>query len=142
MFQDSISDCSNHRICHLLLCIFPILSRFPNPRHCHHIGSSADLGVPCLRLSISDCHMRSFSHLGVTYLSPSIPITHPDFLSLPVAVLLYDHLPTTPPPPSFRFPRVFQGGPKLFFCRLLAPTCPLLRILSPLHTPQCSQGSM
>ena len=120
-FQASVSDCSNPRLCLLLLFILSSTSGFPNPSHSHHIGSSADLGVPCLRLSISDCHMRSFSHLGVTRLSPSIPITHPDFLSLLVAALLHAHLPTAPPPPTFGFPLVFQGGLKLFFRRLLAP---------------------
>ena len=56
------------------------------------------MGVSCLHPSISDCHMRSFAHLGVARLLPSILITHPDFLYLPIAVLLYAHLPTAPPP--------------------------------------------
>ena len=105
-FQALVSDCSNPRLCSILLCIFP------NPCHSHHTGSSAHLGVPCIRPNISDCHMRSFAHLGVDRLCPRIPITHPYFLSLPVAVLLHAHLSTAPPPP-FSFPRVFQGGPKL-----------------------------
>ena len=120
-FQASISDCSNPRLCCLLLCIIPSPSRFPNPRHSHHTGSYTHLGVPCLRTSISDCHTRSFSHLGVTRLRPRIPITHPDFLFLPVAFLLHDHLPTAPPPPPFSFLRVFQGGLKLYLRCLLAP---------------------
>ena len=119
-FQASVSDCFNPRLCRLLLCILPSPSRFPNPRHSHHTGSSAHLGVPCLCPIISDCHTRSFAHLVVAHIHPSIPITHPDFLSLLVAVLLHAHLPTATPPPS-SFPWVFQGGPKLFFCRLLAP---------------------
>ena len=119
-FQASVSSCSDPRLCRLLLFILPSPSRFTNPRHSHHIGSSAYLGVPYIRPNISDCHMRSFTHLGVARLCPSIPITNPDFLSLPVAVLLHAHLPTAPPTP-FSFPRVLQGGPKLFFRRLLAP---------------------
>ena len=111
--QASVSDCSNPRLCQLLLCILRIPYSFPNPRHSHLTGSSIHLGVPCLRPSISDCHTRSFHHLGVARLRPCIPITHPDFLSLPFVVLLHAHLPTAPPPP-FSFPQVFQGGPKFF----------------------------
>ena len=118
--QASVSDCSNPRLCRLLLCILPSPSRFPNPLHSHHTGSSAHLGVPCLRPIISNCHMRSFSNLSVACIRPIILITHPDLLSLPVAVLLHAHLPTAPPPP-FSFPRVFHGGPKLFFRCLLVP---------------------
>ena len=131
-FQASFSYCSNLRLCRLFLFILPSPSIFLNPLHRHHTGSSARLGVPCLRPSISDCHTRSFSHLGVTRLRPSIPITHPYFFSLPVAVLLYAHIPTSPPPP-FSFPRDFQGGPKLFFRRLLAP--PNLPNLPPSFIP-------
>ena len=120
-FQASVSDCLNPRLCHLLLCILRSPSRYPNPCHSHHRGSSANLDVPCLLPRISDCHTRSFVHLGVACLCPSISITHPDFLSLPVAVLLHAHLPTAPPPP-FSFPWAFQGGPELFFRRLLVPT--------------------
>ena len=112
-FQASVSDCSNPRLCRLLLCILPSHSRFTHARHIQHTGSSAHLSVPCLRPSISNCHTRSFSHLVITRIRPSIPITHPEFLSLLVAVLLHAHLPTTPPP-QFSFPRVFQGGPKFF----------------------------
>ena len=119
-FQASVSDCSNPILCRLLLCILPSPSRFPNPRHSHHTGSSAHLGVPCLRPSISDCHTSSFAHLGVACICPSIPITHPDFLSLLVAVLLHAHLSTTPPP-YFSFLLVFQGCSKLFFRCTLAP---------------------
>ena len=119
-FQASVSDCSNPRLCHLLLCILPIPSRFPNPRHSHHTGSSAHLGIPCLHPRIYYCHTRSFDHLGLACLRPSIPITHPDFLSLPVAVLLHAHIPTTTPTP-FSSLQVFQGGPKLFSRRLLVP---------------------
>ena len=120
-FQASVSDISNPRLCRLLLCVLTITSRFPNPRHSHHSGSSDHLGVPCLRPSISDCHMWSFTHLGVARIHPSIPSTHPDFLSLPVAVVLHAHLPPAPHPP-FSFLQVFQGGSKLFFCRLLDPS--------------------
>ena len=119
-FQVSVSDCSYPRLCCLLLCILPIPSRFPNLRHIHLTGSSSHLGVPCIRPRISDCHMRSFSNLDVAHLRLIIPISHPDFLSLPVAVLLHVHIPTDTIPP-FIFPRVFQGGPKMFFCRLLVP---------------------
>ena len=112
-FQASVSDCSNPRLCRLLLCMLPSPSRFPNPRHSHHTGSSNHLGVPCIRPRISDCHSRSFAHLGVPCLCPSIPITHPDLLSLTVAVLLHVHLPTAPPPP-FSFPRVCQVGSEFF----------------------------
>ena len=119
-YQSSVSDYSNPRLCRLLLCILPIPSRFTNSIHSHHTGSSTHLGVPCHCLGISDCHTRSFAHLSVARLHTNIPITHPDFLSLPVVVLLHAHLSTAPPPP-FSFPQVFQGGPKLFFCRLLAP---------------------
>ena len=118
--QASVIDCYNPRLCHLLLFIIPSPYIFTNTGHIHHTGSSAHLGVPCLRPSISYCHTRSFTHLGVARLRPSIPITHPYFLSLTITVLLHAHLPTAPPPP-FISPRVFQGGPKLFFCRLLAP---------------------
>ena len=120
MFQASVSDCLNPRLCRLLLCLLPSPSSFPNPRNSHHTGSYSHLGVPCLRPSISDCHTSSFAHLGVARLRPSILIAHPDFLSLPVAVLLHAHIPTAPLPP-FRSAQVFQGGPKLFFRRLLAP---------------------
>ena len=119
-FQVSVSDCSNPSLCRFLLCIFPSPSRFPNPRHIHLTGSSAHLGVPCLRPRISDFHMRSFADLYVAHLRPSILISHPYFLYLPVAVLLHVHLPTSPFPP-FRFLRVFQGGPEFFSRRLLAP---------------------
>ena len=119
VFQASVSDCSIPRLCWLLLCILPIPSRLTNTLHIHHTGSSAHLGVPCLRPRISDFHTRSLAHLGVACLCPSIPITHPYFLSLLFAVLLHAHLPTAHTPP-FIFPWVFQGGPK-FFCRLLAP---------------------
>ena len=112
-FQASVSDCSNPRLCRLLLCILPSPSRFPNPRHIHHTGSSTHLCVPCLRSSISDCHTRAFIHMGVSRILTSIPISHPDFLSLPVAVLLHANLPTAPPPP-FSFPQICQGGPKFF----------------------------
>ena len=113
-FQASVCDCLDLILCLLLLFILPSPSSFHNPRHSHNIGSSAQLGFPCLCPSISDCHIRSFSHLGVARLRPSIPITHPDFLSLPVAVLLHSCLPTAPPP-HFSFPCVFQGGLKSFF---------------------------
>ena len=120
-FQDSVSDCLKPRFCSLFLCILPSHSRFPNPCHIHHTGLFAHLGIPCLRPSISDCQTGSLSHLGVTCLRPSKPITHPDFLSLPVAVLLHAYLPTAPPPPC-SFLRVFQCDPKLFFrCLLAAP---------------------
>ena len=119
-FQASVSDCSNPRICRLLLCILPSPSSFTNLRHSHHTGSSAHLGVPCLRTSISDCHTRLFAHMGAACIRPSIPINHPDFLSLPVAVLIHAHLPTAPPSP-FSLLQVFQGDPKLFSCRLLEP---------------------
>ena len=102
--QASFIECSNPRLCRLLLCIIPIPSSFPNPHHSHHIGSSAYLGSPCLRPSNSVCHMRSFAHLGVALIRTIIPTTHPYFLSLPVAVLIHFHLPTAPPPP-FIFPR-------------------------------------
>ena len=138
-FQVSVSDCSNPRLCRLFLYILPSPSRFPNPLHIHHTGSSTHLDVPCLRPSISDCHTRSFIHQGVARLHPSIPIAHPYFFSLPVVVLLHVHLPPDPPPP-FSFPRVFQGGPK-FFMLPLGTTIPssyshLLYMLSPLHIPQ------
>ena len=119
-FHASVSDCSNPRLCRLLLCILPSPSRFSNPHHIHHTGSSSHLGVTCLRPRISDCHTRSFAQLDVAPIRTKIPITHPDFLYLPVAVLLHSHLPTAPPPP-FSFLRVFQGGLKLFFSHLLAP---------------------
>ena len=64
-FQASVSDCSKSRLYSLLLYMFPIPSSFPNTCHSHHTGSSAHLGVPCLRPSISDFHTRSFAHLGV-----------------------------------------------------------------------------
>ena len=118
--QSSVSDCSNPILCCLLLCILPITYSFTNTLHIHNIGSSNHLCFPCIRPSISDCHMRTFAHLGVARLCPSIQITHPYFLSLPVAVLLHAHLPTAPPPP-FSFLRVCQGEPKFFSRRLLAP---------------------
>ena len=112
-FQASVSDCLNRSLCCFLLCLFPSPSRFPISRHIHLTGSSSHLGVPCLRPRISDCHMRSLADLDVAHLRPSILISHPDFLSLPVAVLLHVHIPTSSHPP-FSFPRVFQGGPELF----------------------------
>ena len=137
-FQASVRDCSNPRLCRLLLCIFPSPSRFPNPRHRQHKGSSAHLGIPCLRPSIYDCHTRSFAHLGVARLRPNIPITHPYFLSLTVAVLLHDHIPTSPPPP-FSFMQFCQGHPKFLFRRLLAP--PRLPLPPPSFVPciPCTQ---
>ena len=139
-FWSSVSDCSNPRLCCLLLFILPSPSIIPNPRHSHHTGSSSHMGVPCLSPSISDCHARSFAHLGVARLHPSIPITHPEFPSPPIAVLIHAHLPNAPPPP-FSFLRVCQGVPKLFFRRLLAPPRlppppPFRRTMSPFHTPQ------
>ena len=131
-FQASVSDCSNPRLCSLLLCILPSPYSFSNPRQIHHTGSSSHLGVPCIRPSISDFHTRSFSHLGGACLRPSILITHPEFLSLPVAILLHSHIPTAPPTP-FSSPQVFQGGPKLFLCHLLAP--PHLPPLPPVFIP-------
>ena len=119
-FWASVSDRWNPRLCRLLLCILPSSSIFNNPFHSHHIGSSAHLSVPFLRPFISYCHTRSFDHLGVAHILSIIPIAHPDFLSLLVAVLLHAHLPTAPHPP-FSFPWVLHGGPKLFFRRLLAP---------------------
>ena len=118
--QSSVSDCLNSRLCCLLLCILPSLSGFTNPCHSYHTGSSAHLSVPCLCSRNSDFHTRSFNHLGVACLCTSTPITHPDFLSLPVAVLLHVHIPTAPPP-TFSFLQVFQGDPKLFYHRLLVP---------------------
>ena len=84
--------------------------------------------------------MRSFADLYVAHLRPSILISHPYFLYLPVAVLLHVHLPTSPFPP-FRFLRVFQGGPDFFFSSPLGSTtpsssAPLLHNLSSLHIPQ------
>ena len=114
------SDFSSPRLCCLLLYILPSPSSFTNLRHSHHTGSSTPLGIPCLLPSISIFHMSSFTHLGVARLHLRIPITHPDFLSLPVAVLLHSHLPNAPPS-TFRFLQVFQGGLKLFSRRLLAP---------------------
>ena len=118
-FQASVSDFLNPRLCRLLLCILPIPSRFPNPRHSHYKGSSAHLGVPCLLPSISNCHTRSFSHLDVDRLRPSIPITHPDFIFLLVAVLLHAHIPTAPPPPlgSCESSRVDQSCFSVASCR-------------------------
>ena len=76
-FQDSVSNCSIPRICHLLLCNFPCPSWYSNLRHRYHTSSSAHLGVPCLRPSIYIYHRRSFSHLGVFRLCTSIPTTQP-----------------------------------------------------------------
>ena len=133
-FQASVSDCSNPRLCRLLLCILHRPSRFHNTRHIHHTGSSTHLGVPCLRPSIYDCHTRSFDHLGVPRLRSIIPITQPDLLSLLVAVLIHAHITTDNPPP-FRFPRVCQGGRFFFLSPLGATTtpfsAPLLRTPSP-----------
>ena len=120
VFQASGSNCSKSIICLLLLCILSSPSSFLNPCHNHHTGSLAHLGVPCHCPRISDCHTMPFAHLGIASLCPSILITHPDFLSLMVAFLLHAHLPTAPPNP-FSSPQVFQGGPKLFLCHLLAP---------------------
>ena len=123
-FQDSVSECSNPRLCCLMLCIFPSPSIFSNPHCIYHTGSSAHLVVPYLCPRIYDFHTRSFSHLGVSRLCLSIPTTHPGFLSLLVEVLLHAHLliAPPPPPPPFIFPQVIQGGPKLFFrCLLLPP---------------------
>ena len=92
--QASSSDCSNPRLCRLLLCILDSPSGFPNPHHSHHTGSSAHLGVPCIRTSIFNCHKRSFSHLGVDRLRPSIPIIHPD--SSPFPLRSY-YMPISPP---------------------------------------------
>ena len=119
-YQASVSDCLNPRICCFLLCILPSPSMFPYLCHIHLTFLSAHLGFPCLCPRISDCHMRSFADLDVVNIRPSILIAHPDFLSLPVAVLLHVHLPTAPFSP-FSFPRVFQGGPEFFFRCLLAP---------------------
>ena len=118
--QASVSNFSDPRLYHLLLHILPSPSRFPNPHHIHYTGSSAHLGVPCILPGISKFHTRSFSHLGIARLRTSILITHPDFLSLLVAVLLHAHLPTAPHP-TFSFPQVLQGALKLFLRRLLAP---------------------
>ena len=76
-FQASVSDCSNPRLCRLLLCIFPCPSCYSNPPNSYRKGLSAHLGVPHLRPSISVCHTRSFAHLGVSRLRPSMPTTHP-----------------------------------------------------------------
>ena len=130
--QASASDCSNHTLCCLLLCILPIPSIFPNNRHSHHTSSSAHLGVPCLCTRIFNCHTKSFAHLGINCIRPSIPIKHPDFLYLTVAVLLHAHIPTAPPPP-FSFLQVFQGVPNFFSSPLGATTpsssAPLLHTL-------------
>ena len=118
--QSSFSDSSKPRLCRLFLYILPSPYIFTNTRHIHHTGSSSHLGFLYLCPSISDCHTRSFAHLGAARLRLRIPFTHLDLLFLLVAVLLHAHLPTASPP-HFRFPRVFQGGTKLFFRRLLAP---------------------
>ena len=76
-FQASVSDCSNPRLCRLLLCIFPCPSCYSNPPNSYRKGLSAHLGVPHLRPSISVCHTRSFAHLGVSRLRPSMSTTHP-----------------------------------------------------------------
>ena len=138
-FQASVSNFSNPRLWRLLLCILPSPSSLPNPHHIHHTASSTHLGVPCLRPIISNYHTGSFSHLGVAHLRPIIPINHPDSISIPVAVLLHTHLPTSPLP-TFSLLKVFQGGPNFFLLPLGATTLsssdPLLHTLSPLHIPQ------
>ena len=130
--QASVSNFSDPRLYHLLLHILPSPSRFPNPHHIHYTGSSAHLGVPCILPGISKFHTRSFSHLGIARLRTSILITHPDFLSLLVAVLLHAHIPTDPHP-TLSLPRVYEGRPKLFLFSLLEPPrlSPLLPSLVP-----------
>ena len=141
-FRASVSDCSNPRLCRLLLFIPPIPSRFLNPRHSHHTYSSSHLGVPCLRTRISNCHTSSSDPLVVACLRLSIPITHTYFLSLPVAFLLHAHISTAPLPP-FRFTLVFQRSPEVVFPSPLgaatpSSSAPLLHTLSPLQVPLLS----
>ena len=76
-FQASVSDCSIPRLCRLLLCTLPRLTQYSNHHCSYHTSSSAHLGVPCLRPSISLCHTRSFAHLGVYCLRPRIMNTQP-----------------------------------------------------------------
>ena len=62
-FWASVSDCSILRLCRLLLCTLPFPSCYYNLHHSYHTSSSAHLGVPRLRPSISVCHTRSFAHI-------------------------------------------------------------------------------
>ena len=84
--------------------------------------------------------MRSYTHLGVACICTRIPITHPYFLPLLVAVLLHAHLPTNPPLP-ISYLRVYQGLSQVIFLSPLGGTMPfsfdpLIITLSPLSTPQ------
>ena len=72
-FQASVSDCSILRLCRLLLCTLPCPSCYYNLHHSYHTNSSAHLGVPSLQPRICVCYMRSFSHLGVSRICPSMP---------------------------------------------------------------------
>ena len=139
-FQASFSALSKPILRRLLLCIFPSHSSFHHPRHSHHTGLSDHMGVPCLRPIISNYHTMSFSLMGISCFHPSIPATHPDFLPIPVVVLLYAHVPTNPPPP-FSFPANLIGLHEVVFLSPLGATmtfffAPLLQNLSPLHIPQ------
>ena len=139
-FQASVSDCLISRRCCLLLCILPCPSCYSNPSHSYHTSSSAHIGVPRLRPSISVCHTRSFAHLGVSHLRPSMPTTHP-VLPLPSGSSSYC-MPISPP--ILLLPLASRESARMarsFFLSPLGattpPSCaPLIRTLSPLHTPQ------
>ena len=75
-FQASVSDCSVPRLCCLLLFILPYPSCYSNARHIYHMSSSPYLGFPGLRPTISVCHTRSFSYLGVSRHCPIMPTTY------------------------------------------------------------------
>ena len=76
-FQASVIYCSIPRICPLLLFISPCTSWYSNPQHIYHTSLSTHLGVPCLPPIISVCHTRSFAHLSISRLRPSMPNIHP-----------------------------------------------------------------
>ena len=56
--------------CYVLL---PRLPCYSIPRLNYHTRSFSHLGVSCLLPSISSYHTRPFSHLGISRLRPSIP---------------------------------------------------------------------
>ena len=139
-YQDSVSDCSNPRHCILLLCIHSRPSIFPNPSHINCTDSSSHMSVPCLCTIISNFNTRSFIHLGVAHLCPRIPITHPDFFSLPFCgrtTCRYPHCSFSP----FNIPASMPGWPEVFFQSSLDATTPssfttLIRTLCPLYIPR------
>ena len=104
--------------CYILL---PCLPYHYIPHLSFYMSSSAHLDVSHIRPRISVYCTRSTAQLGVSCIHPIILTTR--YASLPTPLLLLHVSPFLSPLTPFFLKNFFQGRPKLFIFRPLAPPC-------------------